>query len=71
MTDRGKRLIGAELRVVNIGLDLFAEALEYQGVAAVHMDWRPPAGGDSRLSGLLDRLKGGTDLGGPGGDRVG
>jgi FdrA protein len=60
VTDRGKQLIGAELRVVNIGLDLFAAALEDQGVTAVHVDWRPPAGGDPRLSGLLERLKGGA-----------
>ena len=60
MTDRNKRLLGAELRVVNIGLDLFAAALEEQGVTAVHMDWRPSAAGDARLGELLERLKGGT-----------
>ena len=57
MTACYKRLLGAELRVVNVGLDLFASTLEELGVPAVHMDWRPPAGGDPRLAQLLDRLK--------------
>ena len=52
MTDRARPLIGAGLRVVNIGLDLFAAPLEDQGVDAVHVDWRPPpAGGASSYSG--------------------
>ena len=60
MTDRYKGLLGAELRVVNIGLDLFATALEEQSVTVIHMDWRPSAGGDARLGELLERLKGGA-----------
>lgn len=31
------------LRVVNVGLDLFADALEAQGVSTTRLDWRPPA----------------------------
>jgi hypothetical protein len=31
------------LSVANVGLDLFAEALHAQGVAAVEIAWRPPA----------------------------
>ena len=31
------------LRVANVGLDLFAEALEAQGVEATEVAWRPPA----------------------------
>jgi len=33
------------LRVINIGLELFAEQLAADGVAVIHVDWRPPAGG--------------------------
>jgi FdrA protein len=63
----GKPLLGTELRVVNMGLGLFAEALEKLGVPVVHLDWRPPAGGDMRLAGLLERLKGGGTPAGSGG----
>ena len=45
------------LRVVNVGLELFAEELRAEGVEVVQVDWRPPAGGDPRLAGLLERLE--------------
>jgi len=50
------RLLRSEVRVVNIGLAGFADALERSGVAVVQVDWSPPAGGDARLIALLDRL---------------
>jgi FdrA protein len=42
--------------VVNIGIVEFAESLEEQGAEVVHVDWKPPAGGDEELAELLDRL---------------
>jgi len=42
-----------ELEVINVGLESFAQDLEAQGVAVVHLDWRPPAGGNARLAALL------------------
>ena len=44
------------LRVVNLGLELFAETLAADGVTVVHVDWRPPAGGDARLAAVLAAL---------------
>lgn len=44
------------LAVINIGLQIFAEALQAQGVSCVHVDWRPPAGGDADLMAILARL---------------
>jgi hypothetical protein len=49
-------LPGGPPRVVNVGLDLFALALARLDVPVVHVDWRPPAGGDPRLAALLARL---------------
>lgn len=49
-------LLGAPLCAVNLGLEGFALELRAAGVPAVHVDWRPPAGGDLRLAALLDRL---------------
>ena len=50
-------LIEGPLRVVNVGLELFAKELRAEGVEVVHVDWRPPAGGNPRLAGLLERLE--------------
>jgi FdrA protein len=44
-------------RVINVGLELFAEQYTACGVPVVHVDWRPPAGGDVRLARLLTRLR--------------
>ena len=54
MTD--KPLLDGPLKVVNIGLDSFAEDLKAQGVEVVHVDWSPPAGGDPKLAALLSKL---------------
>ena len=44
------------LRVVNVGLELFASELETAGVPVVHVDWRPPVGGPE-VAALLARLE--------------
>ncbi len=51
-----KDLLAGELKVINVGLEGFAESLEALGVPVVQVDWRPPAGGDARLAGLLAKL---------------
>jgi hypothetical protein len=50
-------LLGAPPRVINVGLELFAENLASQGAEVVHVRWGPPAGGDARLAGLLAKLR--------------
>lgn len=45
------------LRVINIGVEGFAEDLHAAGVEVVHLDWRPPTGGDPRLASLLASLQ--------------
>ena len=44
------------LRVINVGLDLFAEQAAGQGAAVLHVDWRPPAGGTD-IAALLAQLE--------------
>lgn len=43
-------------RVINVGLESFYQSFVEQGAPAVHVAWRPPAGGDTRLLALLDAL---------------
>jgi FdrA protein len=49
-------VLPAALRVINIGLESFAEDLRADEVPVVQIDWRPPAGGDARLLALLAAL---------------
>ena len=50
-------LLAAAPRVVNVGLEMFAANLAARGASVVHVEWSPPAGGDSRLAGLLEKLR--------------
>src|SRR6266498_1503215 len=42
---------------INVGLESFYDSLISQGARAVHVDWRPPAGGNEKLASLLARMK--------------
>ena len=49
--------------IISVGLEIFAETLKELGFSMVQVDWRPPAGGDQRLAGLLSRLEQGGSQG--------
>lgn len=50
-------LFRAELKPVNLGLDMFADDLRAQGVEPILMDWTPPGGGDPDVISALTRLE--------------
>lgn len=56
MSKETKQLFNSELKVINIGVEQFADSMRSQGVKVMQVDWRPPAGGDRELAALLDRL---------------
>lgn len=45
------------LAAINVGLESFHESLLSQGTQAVHVEWRPPAGGNEKMAALLARMK--------------
>ena len=49
-------MLEVPMRVVNIGLQKFADDLVGQDVEVVQVDWAPPARGNTRLANLLSRL---------------
>ena len=51
------KLFQSNISVINVGLPSFADDLKKQGVPVVTLDWRPPAGGNTKLLGLLDKVK--------------
>jgi hypothetical protein len=52
------KLFKADLKVINMGLESFQKDLKSQDVDAIQMNWRPAAGGNSKMIALLNRLKG-------------
>ncbi len=49
--------LSKELEAINIGLESFAENLVAQETPVVHVEWRPPAGGNEKLAAILERMK--------------
>ena len=45
------------MAAINVGLDSFAANLTDQGAPNIHVDWKPPAGGNERLMNILQRMK--------------
>lgn len=45
------------LSAINVGLGSFAESLTVQEAAVIHVDWKPPAGGNEQLMSILERMK--------------
>ena len=58
MTKERPDILRGPLRVINLGVEDFADSLGKQGSDVISVDWTPPAGGDPNLAALLDRLKG-------------
>ncbi len=54
--DGASSLFDRELRVINVGLEHFGDSLRLQGVAVEQVQWKPPAGGDTRLAALLWKM---------------
>jgi hypothetical protein len=48
------RCTARPLRVINIGLQSFYDALIKQQADAVHIDWRPPVKQSQEIADLLD-----------------
>lgn len=51
------RFMQAPFAAINVGLESFYESLKSQGARVVHVDWRPPAGGNEKLAALLAKMK--------------
>jgi hypothetical protein len=50
-------LLRKHLEAINLGLESFAQNLEAQGTPTVHVDWKPPAGGNDVLIRTLGKMK--------------
>ena len=49
--------LGSPLAAINVGLESFYDGLLAQDAAAVHVRWRPPAGGNEKLMAILRKMR--------------
>lgn len=54
--NESRDIFNQEIRAVNIGLDIFKDALLAQGVEVVQVDWEVPAGGDEEIIEILKKM---------------
>ncbi len=50
-------LFKSELKVINMGLESFYQDMKSQDVSAIHVNWKPTAGGNEKMAALLARMK--------------
>ncbi len=51
-----KKLFNSDLQVINIGIRIFHDDLKSQNIPSIHVDFKPPAGGNKKLASLLSKL---------------
>lgn len=56
MTKNSIKPLPEPIRVINVGLDLFAESLKEQGIEVAQVSWEPPVKGDPELMAILEDL---------------
>ena len=52
----GRKLFNTELKVINLGLDIFFSALQLQNIKGVDVNWRPPPDLDKESEDILDKI---------------
>jgi len=50
------KLFSSELKVINIGLEIFTDALKAQGVDSVQVSWQPPPKLEKEYEEILSKI---------------
>ncbi|MFQ5911440.1 MAG: fdrA domain protein [Thermoplasmata archaeon] len=53
---KASKLFGTPLKVINIGLEVFYQALKDQGVEAVQVSWKPPVKLEKEYKDILEKI---------------
>lgn len=56
MKSKFRKLLVGGPKSINVGPQLFAQSLRDQGALVIQVDWKPVAGGDPEMMGLLSKL---------------
>ena len=56
MADSILKLLHSELKVINIGLEIFRDALENQGVSVAQVSWQKPPKLEKEYEDILSKI---------------
>jgi len=54
--DKILKLFSSELKVINVGLEMFSDALKAQGVNVVQVSWQPPPKLEKEYEDILSKI---------------
>lgn len=56
MVDKILKLFSSELKVINVGLEIFNDALKAQGVNVAQVSWQPPPKLEKEYEDILSKI---------------
>lgn len=56
VTNTQKKLLDSDLTVINIGMNIFYDALKVQNVKVIQVDWKPGPVLDKRSEEILSKI---------------
>lgn len=56
LSEKISKFLASELKVINIGLELFKDALEQQGVTVAQVSWQKPAKLEKEYEDILSKI---------------
>lgn len=56
MVEKILKLLTSELKVINIGLEIFKDALEQQGVSVAQVSWQKPVKLEKEYEDILSKI---------------
>jgi hypothetical protein len=56
LVEKMLKLFSSELRVINVGLEIFNDALKAQGVDVVQVFWQPPPKLEKEYEDILSKM---------------
>lgn len=54
--EKVQKLFNSDLAVINVGIRSFHDDFKEQKVKSIHVNFKPPAGGNKKLASLLSKL---------------
>ena len=56
MSEDIQKLFGSELKIINVGLELFKDALEAQGITVAQVSWQKPPQLEKEYEDILSKI---------------
>ena len=56
-TEKINKLFQSDLKVLNVGVELFHNAIKNTDGESINLDWKPPCGGDKQFFEIIKKIR--------------